>query len=80
MITHVKKWGNSLAIRIPRLLATDLGIEQNSSIQIESKDGTLVVTPIKKPRYELSDLLEQINASNLHAEIDTGQSQGVEIW
>lgn len=79
MIGLIKEWGNSLVTRISRLLTSGSGIEPESSIQIESEDIPLIASPGIIPRYELSDLLEQINVSNLHPEIDTGQSQGVEI-
>ena len=34
METRVRKWGNSLALRIPKSLATQVGLEANTTGQI----------------------------------------------
>ena len=34
METRVQKWGNSLALRIPKPLAIQIGLEPNSSVEL----------------------------------------------
>ena len=81
MITKVLKWGNSLALRIPVAFARELNIEENSQVNITLKEGKLSLEPVKEYETEdLSELLDQVNESNLHYEIDTGKPQGKEIW
>ncbi len=80
MITHIQKWGNSLAIRIPRSLAAEVDLELNSAVEIKQEQGHLILVPVRKPEYSLEQLLAQVYPENLHAEIDTGQAEGVEIW
>jgi antitoxin MazE len=80
MITHIQKWGNSLAIRIPRSLAAEVDLELNSMVEIKQEQGHLILVPVRKPEYSLEQLLAQVYPENLHAEIDTGQAEGVEIW
>ncbi len=77
--TQVQKWGNSLAIRIPKPLAAELGLGQNSAITVSVIAGKLIVEPVK-PTYVLADLLAQVKPENLHREIETGQVVGNEAW
>jgi len=74
----VKKWGNSLGIRIPNLVARQLSLKDGSYINIEDKEQKIIITPIKKNR--LSEMLSKINEQNLHEKIETGGPVGKEIW
>jgi len=78
MTVPLRKWGNSLAIRIPKDIATTLSIEYNSLLTLAIIDGMLVIKPQKKSRLE--SLISQINSENLHNEISTGRSIGNEEW
>ena len=80
MRAQVQKWGNSLALRIPRSFAVESAIEQGSEVELSLEDGKLVVTPVGKPAYTLDSLLEGVNRDNLHGEADTGLSVGNEAW
>ena len=75
----VKKWGNSMALRIPSSFLKEVGVNEGSILDITLVNGTLVLTP-KKKVYDLKTLLEGINESNLHPEILTGDSMGEVIW
>ena len=74
----VKKWGNSLGIRIPNLLARGLSLKDGSSVSINNTGNEIVIRPVKKNK--LSEMLSQINEQNLHKEIHTGDPSGKEIW
>ena len=74
----VKKWGNSLGIRIPNAIARNLSLKDGSCIDILDRGKEIVIKPLKK--YRLSEMLETINEENLHKEIDTGKPVGKEIW
>jgi antitoxin MazE len=80
MKTRVKKWGNSLALRIPKSFAEEVGLEQESSVEVSLTEGKLVITPAVKPKIILEDLLAKITPDNQHGEIDTGPAVGNEIW
>ncbi len=80
MKTRVQKWGNSLALRIPRPLAAGANVAAGTSVDIELREGRLIVERTQSPHYDLDDLLAGIDASNLHAEIGTGTRAGREIW
>ncbi len=80
MRTQVQKWGNSLAVRIPKAFAADLGLAQDSAVELDLEDGCLVVRPSTEVRYDLHELLEQVTKENVHTESDFGPSVGREEW
>ena len=80
MQTHVQKWGNSLAVRIPKSFAAEIGIEQDSEVELSLHDGKLVLVPIAPRPLTLATLLEGITVNNLHSELPTGAAVGSEIW
>ena len=61
----VRTWGNSLAVRIPKIVSEDLGIEDNSAVTITVDDGLLVITPISGCKKRLQRMLRQITRENL---------------
>ncbi|MCP4902235.1 MAG: AbrB/MazE/SpoVT family DNA-binding domain-containing protein [bacterium] len=80
MRTQVQKWGNSLAVRIPKAFAADLGVTLDSPVELSMKDGCLLVRPNIVPKYELKDLLSSVTPENLHTEFDIGPEVGNEAW
>jgi len=78
MTVALKKWGNSLALRIPKDIANTLLVENDSVMELAVNDGILMVKP--KKNNLLEELVSQINSENLHKEIDTGRSVGNEEW
>jgi antitoxin MazE len=79
MKATIQKWGNSLAIRIPKNITNDSGVSVGSNIDIMIKSGNIVLTPVKK-EYSLKELLKNITIENIHSEISTGDRTGGEIW
>lgn len=77
MEIEIKKWGNSLGIRIPKIIAKDLKITEGTLVNIEDIDGKIVISPKKNT---LQNILKQINAENIHSELDFGKQEGQESW
>ena len=80
MKTQVQKWGNSLAVRIPKAFANDLGLDQDSNIELALEDGCLILKPTTLPKYELSSLLSRVTEENRHSGYDLGGPTGSEQW
>ena len=80
MQTQIKKWGNSLALRIPKSFALDANLRQDELVDLSIDKEKIVITPIGEKEYSLGELLEHVNESNLHGEFDTGVPVGKEIW
>jgi antitoxin MazE len=80
MQIHIQKWGNSLALRIPKSFALEANFEEGSTVDISFKNGKLVVTPISEDAYSIEGLLAKVNEKNIHKETDTGGPVGQEVW
>jgi antitoxin MazE len=80
MRVQVRKWGNSLALRIPRPFAEDVGVREGTVVDVSISKGRLVATPSRPRRPRLADLLNKINKANIHAEVDSERAVGREIW
>ncbi len=80
MKTRVQKWGNSLALRIPKSFATEAGLRANAAVELSLVDGTLVVQPVRPQPLTLDELLRGITDDNIPDEWDTGKPVGKELW
>ncbi len=80
MITKIQKWGHSLALRIPKSIAVELKLKENSPLEIKLEDNRLVIYPVIQPEYQLEALLGQITPNNIHAETDNSLPAGNEAW
>ncbi len=80
MQTKITKWGNSMALRIPKLFALDANLKINKMVDISIDKGIIIITPIGEKEYSLKKLLEGVTENNLHEEFDTGAPVGKEIW
>ncbi len=80
MTTTIQKWGNSLALRIPKNVARDVQLENGSTVNLAVRDGKVIIEPARTPKYRLDDLLKGVTKKNIHASVDTGPAVGREVW
>ena len=80
MRTRVQRWGNSLAVRIPKSFAEEVGLMDGSTVEMRLVEGGLLVEPASTRPLSLEELLDGVSESNLHGEVDTGPAQGLEVW
>ena len=80
MRVQVQKWGNSLALRIPKPFAEDVGVGEGTVVDVSISKGRLIATPVASRRIRLDDLLRRITKRNLHGETGTGLPVGREAW
>jgi antitoxin MazE len=80
MKTRVQKWGNSLAVRIPKAFAAEAGLEDEGHVEMALRDGSIVITPVAVQRYDLARMLDSITPENQHREVETGPAAGAEVW
>ncbi len=72
MKSRVRKWGNSLAVRIPKSFAEEVRLKENVPVEMSIQDGKLVVSPMTRKSANLQHLLAGITRRNLHREIEFG--------
>jgi len=80
MIAKVQKWGNSLAVRIPRSVAEDTCLTSGKEVEMAVREGRIVIAPARRQRYRLDDLLKGVTPGNRHAEVGTAAAAGRETW
>ncbi|PSO79002.1 MAG: AbrB/MazE/SpoVT family DNA-binding domain-containing protein [Cyanobacteria bacterium QH_9_48_43] len=79
MTATITKWGNSLAVRIPKHLAEEANLQEGTQVSIWLSDGKIAIAP-KRKKYSLEELLEGISPEDSEGEIDWGSPVGEEVW
>lgn len=80
MKTQLAKWGNSPAVRIPKLVAEAAKLRTGDTLHLDVEGPGAV--RIRKPKHEptLEQLVQAITPENRHTETDWGQRVGNEVW
>ena len=69
MRAQVSRWGNSLAIRLPRAAAQSLGVQAGEPVDLVIKGDRLEIRAAR-PRYRLAELVDQITPDNQSESFD----------
>ncbi len=81
MTTTIQKWGNSLAVRISKEVASDFELLEGSTVQIIATGNGIMIKPVEKlQKYTLDELVKKITPDNKHKLVDWGSPKGKEIW
>ncbi len=80
MRIKIQKWGNSLALRIPKAFAFQSKIRENEFVNLILEQNKIVIKPVEEENYSLEELVLGITKTNLHREIDFGKQTGNEYW
>jgi len=80
MKARVQKWGNSLALRIPKSFALEARLREDSPVELLLVEGKLVIQALPEEPPTLDELLSRVTDENLHGEWATGPAVGKEIW
>jgi antitoxin MazE len=79
MQAQVLKWGNSLAIRIPKPIADDARLQLGDSLEIAvPADGVVEMHRVGEIP-SLAQLVAQITPENRYTEISLGPEMGREV-
>jgi antitoxin MazE len=82
MTTRLQKWGNSQGLRLPRHILEEAEIHVGDEVDITSKDGTIIISPIRhiRGKYDIRELLSHIPKDYKPEEVDWGKPVGKEVW
>lgn len=75
---QVVKWGNSLAIRIPKVVAEEAGLREGDPIVVEAAEGRIQVRRAKPRLPTLRELVARITPANRYDAVETGPERGKE--
>jgi antitoxin MazE len=79
MQVKAQKWGNSLAVRVPKAAADAAGIKEDDALDLAIEDGAIKLTPSRQVPT-LAQLLKRITPDNRHGAIEFGPPRGREAW
>lgn len=81
MKTRVRKWGKDLAVRISKGISQQSGVAVGDLLAVDvDGNGAIVLTPTRRQKYRLHDLLKGMTKRNMHDEVRFSGSAGREIW
>jgi antitoxin MazE len=80
MEARIQRWGNSLAVRIPKAFAAEVGLREDGPVEMTVREGSLVIVPAAPPKRRLADLLAAVTPENVHSEVAMGEPRGNEAW
>ena len=63
MLGTIARWGNSLALRLPKSALEALGLHEGDSVTLEARDGRLIVEPAQ--RIDLGAMIAAITPETL---------------
>jgi len=81
MVLKISKWGNSQGIRLPKALIEKIHAVVGSTVKAEVSGGKIIIEPLSiPPKYDIHDLVKQIDPKRKQSELDCGKPEGNEIW
>ena len=80
MRVQVRKWGNSLALRIPKPFADEAEVRDGTVVDLSLTEGKLVAVRVGAGKFTLTQLLRNVTKDNVHGEISFGDTAGREAW
>jgi len=70
MPVTIRKWGDCLAIRLPKALAKSWSIREGTRVQLQFATGGILLRPVHPRKKTLKDFLANMKGPNPHGEID----------
>jgi antitoxin MazE len=80
MSVTLKRWGNSIGLRLPKPMLEQLGLKEGSRVDVAIEDGRLVIEPLRHKRLTMAELLEGISPDDRPELLDWGPPVGREVW
>ena len=80
MKTAIQRWGNSLALRIPKVFAEQANMKRGTAVSLTLEKQRLIVAPLRTKESSLKSLLAKVTPENIHSETDWGPPVGEESW
>ena len=78
--TTIQKWGNSLAVRISKGVASRLALHEGSRVQVREGKTGILIRHTPHARKSLQGLVDTIRREKLHGEEGWGHARGKEVW
>jgi antitoxin MazE len=76
----LKKWGNSVSVRIPRDVVQAAHLVLDEVVDVREEAGRIVIEPVRQKVYDVRELAKAITTKNRHESVDFGAAIGNESW
>ena len=82
MQRRIRKWGNSLAVRIPAEIVRISRLAEGTPVEMAYADGRIVLTvpQSRRNKYDLDELVARMTEENRHRPVDWDGPAGREAW
>ena len=80
MTTKIQKWGNSLAVRLPREITEHYRLTAGVVVTIVAEKKQISIRPMKKARPTIDGLAQKISPTNMPELLNWGKPKGKEVW
>jgi antitoxin MazE len=76
----IKKWGNSLGVRLPAAIARAARLHEHQRVRVEVKRGQVLITPIEDTPLSLEQRLALFDPARHGGEAMVTEPVGAERW
>ena len=83
MVTTIQKWGNSQAIRLPKVILESLLLKENDPVEITTDNDVIIIKKAQRKRRakkSLEERFSEYNGDYQCTEYDWGEPVGNEVW
>jgi antitoxin MazE len=74
----IRKWGNSLAVRIPANVARSARLSEGQPVEMSVEDDRVAITPVGTPRLTLAQKLARFDPKKHRGELMVTGRAGAE--
>ena len=80
MEVAISKWGNSQGIRIPKQVLDKVHLKIGAKVDVAYEAGHITLTPVEEKKFDIYQVVKNIDAPQKEHEVDWGKSEGAEEW
>jgi antitoxin MazE len=73
----IARWGNSLAVRVPKEVAASVGLREGVAVELTVEDGAIV---LRRRRYDIRDLVAAMADVEPPPLLLDDEPRGSEVW
>lgn len=77
MRASVARWGNSLAVRLPKEAATSVGFAEGATLDLTIENDAIV---LRRRRYDIKALVREMAGAEPPPLILDDDAEGSEVW
>ena len=77
MRASIARWGNSLAVRVPKDVAASVGLREGAALDLTIEDDAIV---LRRRRYDIAELVASMADAGQPPMLMEDAPRGSELW